>query len=378
MRLRNMKSRRQQSKTLFVACALLLLVASLEAADLTVSITNTPSSGTLRFLFFDSEDGFDGFRAPCRIDSFQCNTQALYRIESLPEGQYALLVYHDQNRNKTLDRNFIGIPKEPVGFSNRYSPKGPPQFRKALFHISDDKSNNSSIQLSRPLGKRGRVGVGVGIIGRSSPYSNSNKGPVQVIPAITYIGERIQILGPNAQIGLMGSNDLRLAATLAYRLGSYEESDSPVLQGLDDRKQTMMGGLALEWELASGADISLAIEHDMLNRINASTAQIGIKRPFSLGSLRLSPALAINWQNANAANHDFGIPDDRATTVRPAYKLNDTISIESGLGAFLELNRNWKVILNLNVEFLDPKVRNSPIISEDYVLKGFAAINVVL
>ena len=37
---------------------------------------------------------------------------------NLPEGRYAIVVLHDENRNHKLDRNFIGIPKEGFGFAN--------------------------------------------------------------------------------------------------------------------------------------------------------------------------------------------------------------------------------------------------------------------
>jgi uncharacterized protein (DUF2141 family) len=33
-------------------------------------------------------------------------------------GNYAIALYHDENNNKKLDRNFIGIPREGFGFSN--------------------------------------------------------------------------------------------------------------------------------------------------------------------------------------------------------------------------------------------------------------------
>lgn len=37
---------------------------------------------------------------------------------SLPPGRYGVAVLHDENRNRKLDRNFMGIPKEGFGFAN--------------------------------------------------------------------------------------------------------------------------------------------------------------------------------------------------------------------------------------------------------------------
>lgn len=52
----------------------------------------------------------------------------------LPHGSYAVSIFHDVNNNEKLNTNFMGIPKEPYGFSN--NPKitfGPPNFAETSF-----------------------------------------------------------------------------------------------------------------------------------------------------------------------------------------------------------------------------------------------------
>jgi len=58
----------------------------------------------------------------------------LVTISGLPAGRYAAQVFHDENRNKKVDRALFGIPKEGVGFSNdaRIS-LGPPKWADAVF-----------------------------------------------------------------------------------------------------------------------------------------------------------------------------------------------------------------------------------------------------
>lgn len=54
----------------------------------------------------------------------------------LPPGEYAFSVFHDLEGDGRLDRNFIGLPKEPAGLSNNLRPKfGPPRFDKARFTV---------------------------------------------------------------------------------------------------------------------------------------------------------------------------------------------------------------------------------------------------
>ncbi|MBX2843192.1 MAG: DUF2141 domain-containing protein [Flammeovirgaceae bacterium] len=61
-------------------------------------------------------------------------------IPDLPAGFYVISIFHDVNDNNELDTNFIGIPKEPFGFSNNVLGKfGPPSFSKAKVEVGPDK-----------------------------------------------------------------------------------------------------------------------------------------------------------------------------------------------------------------------------------------------
>lgn len=56
-------------------------------------------------------------------------------FEGLPNGSYAVIVYHDKNDNGTLDHK-LGFPNEPMGFSNNWNLSlfsGMPTFKKLRF-----------------------------------------------------------------------------------------------------------------------------------------------------------------------------------------------------------------------------------------------------
>lgn len=62
------------------------------------------------------------------------NDQVIVVIDSLNYGEYAVKVYHDENKNGELDTDFLGIPDEDYGFSNNVSGWfGPPSWKKAKF-----------------------------------------------------------------------------------------------------------------------------------------------------------------------------------------------------------------------------------------------------
>lgn len=364
-------------KTVSITVTLLLYGSYVFAAEIKVRIDNPPASGSVALALFNSANTFGDLRDPFMVVIHDLDGRDEYIIEDVEQGEYALLVYFDENGNNRIDKNFIGIPKEPLGFSNRYRPKGPPAYKRAAFQLQQDESRSFDVELYRPLGKFGRIGVGVGVIARSSPYRDYNGAVTQVIPAITYNGERLQIYGPNIQFGIVGTGKLRLAATGRYRIGVYNEDDSEFLKGMGDRSDTFMAGLAIQAVLPLGVEVSARYEHDVLDRIGGGEARIAIDKSFQSGVFRFAPEVAFNWTSAELSNHDFGVSESQATLERPAYYLDDVYSVEAGVSMFVEITRDWLIFMNVAAESLSDEVTASPIVSDDYVIKGFAAINYV-
>jgi uncharacterized protein (DUF2141 family) len=56
----------------------------------------------------------------------------------LAPGDYAVKLYHDENRNGELDSNMLGIPSEGYGFSRYTQELGEPGFEDARFTVKGD------------------------------------------------------------------------------------------------------------------------------------------------------------------------------------------------------------------------------------------------
>jgi len=98
-------------------------------------------SGQLGILIFTSKEGFpsDWQKAYKQILIPVTGDKAEYTFTGLPYGKYAVSVMHDENKNKKLDTNFIGIPKEGYGVSNNATGSmGPPKFEDAAFNLDRD------------------------------------------------------------------------------------------------------------------------------------------------------------------------------------------------------------------------------------------------
>ena len=60
-------------------------------------------------------------------------------VSGVPPGIYAAQAYQDENDDRRIDRNFLGIPKEGIGFSNDAKMRfGPPSFADAAFSLGPE------------------------------------------------------------------------------------------------------------------------------------------------------------------------------------------------------------------------------------------------
>lgn len=59
----------------------------------------------------------------------------------LPSGRYAIAAFHDQNGNGKIDKNWVGVPTEPYGFSNNArGTVSEPDLADQLFSLNKDRS----------------------------------------------------------------------------------------------------------------------------------------------------------------------------------------------------------------------------------------------
>jgi uncharacterized protein (DUF2141 family) len=107
---------------------------------LTIEITNIKQAkGTMNVAIYDAKSDFPDEKSPTffRIIPIQ-NTDNLKMTIELPKGQYAVAIFQDLNNNKKLDKNIVGFPKEPYGFSNNFRPKfAAPKFEDCAFDIGN-------------------------------------------------------------------------------------------------------------------------------------------------------------------------------------------------------------------------------------------------
>ncbi len=112
-------------------------VSAGETCTLVISISGmTSDSGTIYIALAHDENSYASSRreAVRAVKVPVRSGQALARFTGLTPGYYAVKCFHDINDNGKLDKNLVGIPAEPFGFSNNYRVRfGPPSWDKSRF-----------------------------------------------------------------------------------------------------------------------------------------------------------------------------------------------------------------------------------------------------
>lgn len=111
-----------------------------EGVTITVTVTNLPAGqGHLLVGLYDSADSFTARPLP-RSPKIPLSSKAnvVAKIPNVKPGRYAIAVIQDLNGNGKLDRNLVGMPTEPLGFSViKRIPKGKPDFAACSFEVGE-------------------------------------------------------------------------------------------------------------------------------------------------------------------------------------------------------------------------------------------------
>lgn len=117
--------------------------------NLKVTIVKLHSNdGAVLVSLFKEGSGYpdDAAKAYGKEKAYIVDKTATIIFKSVPPGNYAIAILHDENNNQKMDKNMLGIPKEGYGFSNNASGTfGPPSYKKASF--SHTTINQTAVQI---------------------------------------------------------------------------------------------------------------------------------------------------------------------------------------------------------------------------------------
>jgi uncharacterized protein (DUF2141 family) len=111
---------------------------------------NTSKGGYLRSALYTKDNfpksGKESYGKQVNITAKEVQVE----FEKLPAGEFAVACYQDIDKNKKLNKNLVGYPSEPFGFSRDAKISlGPPKFEDAKIKLEDNKTLTITINLKQ-------------------------------------------------------------------------------------------------------------------------------------------------------------------------------------------------------------------------------------
>lgn len=110
-----------------------------QITDLTIHIKDIdPPMGYIQMALYNAPEDFPIEGKEFKVIRVQISGRTVSTtIKDLPNGKYALALFHDLNNDGICNKNLLGFPVEGYGFSNNIKPKiRAPRFDKAAFDLT--------------------------------------------------------------------------------------------------------------------------------------------------------------------------------------------------------------------------------------------------
>lgn len=109
-----------------------------DTGSIDITIDNIESaSGTVKIALYRNAEDFPNRDEAFRVAEVKARVpEVSHTFKDIPQGDYAIAIFHDKNQDDELNFKLFFIPKEPYGFSNNFIPRfSKPAFDDARFLV---------------------------------------------------------------------------------------------------------------------------------------------------------------------------------------------------------------------------------------------------
>jgi uncharacterized protein (DUF2141 family) len=134
-------------KILFLFVLFLTVESAFADNNIMLEINGVTVQGGLVYVaIYSNENDYKAENSFIKFILAPVNSILTHSLE-LPNGEYVVTIFQDVNSNGVLDKNFFGMPREPVGITN-YNSRGIP----GGFHKLKVPVNNNSTRITVNMG----------------------------------------------------------------------------------------------------------------------------------------------------------------------------------------------------------------------------------
>jgi len=209
---------------------------------------------------------------------------------------------------------------------------------------------------------------GFGVIAAQDVYTDFDNRIVP-IPIIGYTGERLRVYGPFVSYALFQEKGFSLDAQLVPVFAGYEEDDSAVFAGMEDRDFSYAAGIGLNYNTGSWL-YSLSTNADILGKFDGFQASARIGKQFRIDQFMIEPSVGVNYQDSNYVDYYYGVRQEEATAIRSAYEGSSAVNTELRVAVSTRQFLGGMTRLEFGATFFDDSISDSPLTDDDTALSA--------
>jgi outer membrane protein len=219
----------------------------------------------------------------------------------------------------------------------------------------------------------GTASLGGGLRGGPSPYlatDNEDQRQLDLIPLYLYEGKHFFVRGTSGGLHLVNRDAFELSVLLKYRFQKLDPDSNVFYQGLDERKQSLDGGIQAAYTGQWGR-VRLNWVTDTLDRHQGQEVQLSYRYAWEWGPWMVSPFISWTWQDENLTDYYFGVSASEARPDLPAYSAGASQWLAFGLNTSWQVSDRIQLFANVGFGGTESDVVNSPLVEESGFSQAF-------
>jgi outer membrane protein len=221
-------------------------------------------------------------------------------------------------------------------------------------------------------------GLGLAVGSSQKAYTDIDR-DTKVLPILTYENRYIRLAGPELAFKLPSyslneSNKFNFGVIGKYDFTDYEQSDAPILNGMEDRDGGFWAGLKAEWQ-NSLVNISAEYVTEVAGDSEGSAVNFALERTWHFKQhFMFTPRVVVSLLDKKYVDYYYGVRANEVTADRAYYQGESAVNIEVGARGGYMFKKKHLLFVDVSVTSLASEIKDSPLVdssTENRIVLGY-------
>jgi outer membrane protein len=216
--------------------------------------------------------------------------------------------------------------------------------------------------------------LGFAVLGNDEGYGDADDDPM-VVPFADVRYKRFFFRGIQAGFDLVQSRQFTWKIQARPEFNGFEEDDSPLFTGMEDRDLAIMAGTALDFRFARRYTFSVVAETDVSGRNEGVVGELTLSRLFTSNRTAIIPSIGLNYQDDSFNDYYYGVRAEEVIPGRPFYSPDASLGAEAGLIVRHPLSEKLTFTLVTIWRNYPGEIKDSPLVDQSNSLFGLLGLS---